>query len=55
MTNTPGKEFVFDEEFDQNINRIVCNDINFLEVNIEAKLKLFWLNSNIDSINYNSK
>ena len=31
---------------------IVCNDINFLEVNIEAKLKLFWLNSNIDPINY---
>ena len=28
MTNTPGKEFVFDEEFDQNINRIVGNDIN---------------------------
>lgn len=28
MTNTPGKEFVFDPEFDQNINRIVGNDIN---------------------------
>ena len=28
MTNTPNKEFVFDEEFDQNINRIVGNDIN---------------------------
>ena len=28
MTNTPGKEFVFDEDFDQNINRIVGNDIN---------------------------
>ena len=28
MTNTPGKEFVFDEEFDQNVNRIVGNDIN---------------------------
>ena len=28
MTNTPGKEFVFDEEFYQNINRIVGNDIN---------------------------
>ena len=28
MTNTPGKEFVFDEEYDQNINRIVGNDIN---------------------------
>ena len=28
MTNTPGKEFVFDQEFDQNINRIVGNDIN---------------------------
>ena len=28
MTNTPGKEFVFDPEFDQNINRVVGNDIN---------------------------
>ena len=28
MTNTPGKEFVFDPDFDQNINRIVGNDIN---------------------------
>ena len=28
MTNTPGKEFVFEEEFDQNVNRIVGNDIN---------------------------
>ena len=28
MTNTPGKEFIFDEEFDQNINRIEGNDIN---------------------------
>ena len=28
MTNTPGKEFIFDEEFDQNVNRIVGNDIN---------------------------
>tara|TARA_Y100001956_G_scaffold27253_1_gene27034 strand:+ start:1094 stop:1495 length:402 start_codon:yes stop_codon:yes gene_type:complete len=28
MTNTPGKEFVFDPEFDQNINRIEGNDIN---------------------------
>ncbi len=28
MTNTPGKEFVFDEEYDQNENRIVGNDIN---------------------------
>ena len=28
MTDTPGKEFVFDEEFDQNVNRIVGNDIN---------------------------
>tara|TARA_Y100000768_G_scaffold204967_1_gene154404 strand:+ start:2266 stop:2667 length:402 start_codon:yes stop_codon:yes gene_type:complete len=28
MTNTPGKEFVFDEDFDQNINRIVGNEIN---------------------------
>ena len=28
MTNTPGKEFVFDEEFDQNVNRILGNDIN---------------------------
>ncbi len=28
MTNTPGKEFVFNEEYDQNINRIVGNDIN---------------------------
>ena len=28
MTNTPGKEFVFDEEYDQNVNRIVGNDIN---------------------------
>ena len=30
MTNTPGKEFVFDEEFDQNVNRIVGNDINLI-------------------------
>ena len=28
MTNTPGKEFIFDEEFDQNINRIEGSDIN---------------------------
>jgi len=28
MTNTPGKEFVFDPDFDQNINRIVGNEIN---------------------------
>ena len=28
MTNTPGKEFVFDPEFVQNINRVVWNDIN---------------------------
>ena len=28
MTNTPGKEFVFDPDFDQNINRVVGNDIN---------------------------
>tara|TARA_B100001029_G_C14842883_1_gene329350 strand:+ start:125 stop:526 length:402 start_codon:yes stop_codon:yes gene_type:complete len=28
MTNTPGKEFVFDEDFDANVNRIVGNDIN---------------------------
>tara|TARA_X000000368_G_scaffold59149_1_gene41808 strand:- start:1 stop:402 length:402 start_codon:yes stop_codon:yes gene_type:complete len=28
MTNTHGKEFVFDEEFDQNINRIEGNEIN---------------------------
>ena len=28
MTNTPGKEFVFDPEFEQNINRIVGKDIN---------------------------
>ena len=28
MTNTPGKEFIFDEEFDQNINRIEGNEIN---------------------------
>ena len=30
MTNTPNKEFVFDEEFDQNVNRIVGNDINLI-------------------------
>ena len=28
MTYSPGKEFVFDEEFDQNENRIIGNDIN---------------------------
>ena len=28
MTYSPGKEFVFDEKFDQNENRIIGNDIN---------------------------
>ena len=28
MTYSPGKEFVFDEKFDQNKNRIIGNDIN---------------------------
>ena len=28
MTNTPGKEFVFDPEYDQNLNRIIGNNIN---------------------------
>ena len=28
MTYSPGKEFVFDEKFDQNQNRIIGNDIN---------------------------
>ena len=38
MTNTPGKEFVFDEEFDQNINRIVGNDINLRTVDPEEMM-----------------
>ena len=28
MTYSPGKEFVFDEKFDKNENRIIGNDIN---------------------------
>ena len=31
---------------------IVCNDTNFLDIKINAKLKLFWINSNISIFDY---
>jgi len=31
---------------------IICNDVGFLDVKIKAKLKLFWINSDIDLSNY---
>ena len=31
---------------------IICNDVDFLNFNIKAKLKLFWINSDIDLNNY---
>ena len=27
---------------------IICNDTDFLDISINAKLKLFWINSNIN-------
>ena len=31
---------------------IICNDTDFLDITINAKLKLFWINSNINVFNY---
>ena len=31
---------------------IICNDTDFLDITINAKLKLFWINSNINILNY---
>ncbi len=33
---------------------IICNDIDFLDITINAKLKLFWINSNINTNNHKS-
>ena len=31
---------------------IICNDTDFLNITINAKLKLFWINSNVNVFNY---
>ena len=31
---------------------IICNDVDYLNLNINAKLKFFWINSNIDLSDY---